>query len=199
MRSPLSTFLQPVLTDLRALFLASPLSQVWANHMNTLKQVVRAFELIVSMDHPKMEVQDPVRGSGAPPEEEGRTDKKRIHQEMVLMDRRVLAMLKDAEKKGISEVKKNMGAEAELARNFSLASRMMVSLDELEVDDLRALGEVVTDASFFGPRLLQLSVTEILLHRSAAFPEVAIFSKRMCGLPAIGKPLQRTGHADTEM
>ena len=43
------------------------------------------------------------------------------------MDRRVLAMLKDAEKKGVVEVKKGMGAEAELARNFALSTRMMVS------------------------------------------------------------------------
>lgn len=122
--------------------------------MNTLRQVVRAFELVVSDKYPEMAAPDPVRGASP---SSGSKDKKSIHQEMVLMDRRVLALLKDAEKRGLVEVRKGMGPEAELARNFALSTRMM------------------------------LSVIEIVLHRSAAFPEVAIFSKRMCGMPAIGK------------
>lgn len=95
--------------------------------MNTLRQVVRAFELVVSANYPDLTTPDPVRAPGGPPEDESRKDKKKIQQEMVLMDRRVLAMLKDAEKKGVVEVKKGMGAEAELARNFALSTRMMVS------------------------------------------------------------------------
>ena len=115
--------------------------------MNTLRQVVRAFELVVLDKYPDLTAPDPVRGT-APASAESK-DKKTIHQEMVLMDRRVLALLKDAEKRGLVEVRKGMGGEAELARNFALSTRMM------------------------------LSVIEIVLHRSAAFPEVAIFSKRM--------------------
>jgi len=95
--------------------------------MNTLRQVVRAFELVVSANYPDLTTPDPVRAPDGPPEDQERKNKKKIHEEMVLMDRRVLAMLKDAERRGVVDVKKGMGAEAELARNFALSTRMMVS------------------------------------------------------------------------
>jgi hypothetical protein len=97
--------------------------------MNTLRQVVRAFELVVMDQYPGMSAPDPVRAEPGPPGES--KSKKDIYQEMVLMDKRVLALLKDAEKRGLVEVRKGMGGEAELARNFMLSTRMMLSVTEV--------------------------------------------------------------------
>lgn len=104
---------------------------VWSDQINIMRQTTRAFELLMSVDYP-----DPVPSSdtatssttsATSPPLAGGISRSHKHQEMLAIDRRVLAMLKDAEKVAIKEVRKNMGAEEEMARNFQLSALFMVS------------------------------------------------------------------------
>lgn len=139
------------------------INQVWADQVGTLRQVTRAFELVMAADMPEVRAPDsistastvlspPINSEGSPP---AASAQDAIYAEMVALDTRVLALLKTAEARMVRPTRPNAGPEEEMARAFDLATRMM------------------------------MAVTELVLHRRSAFPEVAFFTKRLCGLPRL--------------
>ncbi|CED82689.1 Zn(2)-C6 fungal-type DNA-binding domain [Phaffia rhodozyma] len=81
-----------------------------------------------------------------------------LEREMQEMDVTVLGILREQERKVVGDLKKGgKGPEADMVRTFQINSVML------------------------------LCSTEINLHRRNALPEVAFFSKRMCGLPSLDR------------
>lgn len=94
------------------------LVQIWANQLDSLRQVTRAYEIVLSC------ASQPVEGKGVV----SHAKKEELKREMYEIDTRVLGILKEQEKKVVRNVKKGgKGPEAEMVRTFQINSMMLVS------------------------------------------------------------------------
>lgn len=114
----------------------------------------------MSADAPQATAPDPISRSSMSSSSGGSSpvsakSKESIYTEMVALDTRVLRLLKSAEPKVIRPSRPDAGPEETMARSFELSTCMV------------------------------MAVTELVLHQRSAFPEVAFFTKKLCGLPKL--------------
>ncbi|KAJ9120686.1 hypothetical protein QFC22_002617 [Naganishia vaughanmartiniae] len=139
----------------------------WSKWIESIGLACEAMDIIMTLDFnfPNPDAQDStsededessdedIQAISDPTAREDAKKTKRLHRQMLNLDKTVLDLLKKAEAKAVIPLLP--GGEEEVVRNQQLSASMM------------------------------LAVCHIQLHRRQAFPEVALFSRKMCGLPKV--------------
>ncbi|WWC67650.1 uncharacterized protein I206_101560 [Kwoniella pini CBS 10737] len=133
--------------------ICSEIDHSWANFLDTVKSTIRVFNLVTSVYFPQLASDQASAGFFSPSDNQST---------QVTQDESVRQKMYDVDKQVMDLIKQAEataiidlvpGGEEEVARNQQLQAR------------------------------LGLAVVHIHIHRWQAFPEVSLFSKKICGLP----------------